>query len=113
MTSLQRALNKLCKWRSVLTGWQLGTRTLNDPEAQAVRDHRDATMMLRVEVTSLVSLLIEKKVFTVEEWSSMMEQEAGYLDKLYEAKFPGMQTTEFGVEYTLPAAAETMRGWKP
>src|SRR5438067_1656730 len=43
--ALDAALNRLTKWRSVFCGWQLGTRSSTDPEAQAVRDHREATML--------------------------------------------------------------------
>lgn len=31
-------LQRLGKWRTVFASWQLGTRSKNDPEAQAVRD---------------------------------------------------------------------------
>ena len=34
-----RALNVLAKWRTLLAGWQLGTRPKGDPECDAVSDH--------------------------------------------------------------------------
>lgn len=48
----RRRLEKLGKWRSLFAGWQLGTRLDNDPECQAVRDHREVTMLLRTEVNA-------------------------------------------------------------
>jgi len=41
------ALNVLAKWRAHFSGWQLGTRPKGDPEGDAVRDHREATILLR------------------------------------------------------------------
>lgn len=60
-------LNRLCKWRSILAGWQLGTRADTDPECQAVRDHREVTLLLRAEVNALTQLLVCGGVFTEEE----------------------------------------------
>src|SRR5205809_59165 len=47
------ALNRLTKWRSVFAGWQLGTRPLGDPECDAVRDHREVTILMRAELTTI------------------------------------------------------------
>lgn len=54
---LEGILNKLCKWRTILAGWQLGTRPKEDPEAQAVRDQRELLLLLRCEVTALIDIL--------------------------------------------------------
>lgn len=113
MNTLERALNKLAKWRTVFAGWQLGTRPKGDAECDAVRDHREVTMILRAESSALVSLLIEKGVFTRKEWSDALEKEAVYLDQAYESKFPGFRTHEFGVDIDLREARETMKGWRP
>lgn len=56
MTDTADALNRLAKWRTVFAGWQLGTRARGDPESDAVRDHREATIMLRAEVNALTAL---------------------------------------------------------
>jgi hypothetical protein len=112
--SAMSKLNKLCKWRSVFSGWQLGTRVKGDPESDAVRDHRELSIILRVEMTALVGLLIEKGVFTAEEFGARIEQEAELLDKLYQDKFPGWESTEFGMSITnMAAARELMKNWKP
>lgn len=108
-----KALEILCKWRSVFCGWQLGTRPITDPEAQAVRDHREVTMILRAEVTAISALLIEKGVFTKDEFEFRINFEAGWLSKQYEKRFPGMKATEIGIEYDAKVAAETMKGWRP
>jgi hypothetical protein len=107
-------LNKLCKWRSLLAGWQLGTRADTDPECRAVRDHREATLLLRAELTALAGLLIEKGVFTREEYDAKLGAEAVLLDEAMAKRFPGIRTTDQGLEfYDLVKAGVTMEGWKP
>jgi len=109
-----RYLEKLCKWRTVFAGWQLGTRLLGDPESDAVRDHREVTMLLRAEVNALSRLLISKGVLTAEELTAQLETEAYVLDQAYEQKFPGWQSTDQGMAIVdFAKAAATMRGWKP
>ncbi len=107
-----KALNILAKWRTLLTGWQLGTRPKGDPEGDAVRDHREATLMLRAEVTALATLLREKGVVTDDEWLAALEHEATLRSKDYERQFPGVTAHEHGLtldKRTLP----WMKGWKP
>jgi predicted DNA-binding ArsR family transcriptional regulator len=107
-----RALNILAKWRVLFTGWQLGTRAKGDPEGDAVRDHREVTIMLRAELSALNGLLLEKGVYTGEEWLAALEQEAGLLAKDYERKFPGVTAHEDGLTFDKRALA-WMKGWRP
>jgi hypothetical protein len=107
-----RALNILAKWRVLFTGWQLGTRLKGDPEGDAVRDHREVTILLRAESSALIGLLIRKGVFTHGEWLAALEEEANLLCADYERKFPGVTASEDGLTFdrrTLP----WMKGWKP
>ena len=113
MNTAQLAMEKLAKWRSVFAGWQLGTRAKGDPESDAVRDHRELSIVLRAEMSALVALLLEKKVFTAEEWASALEKEAIQLDADYERRFPGFKTTLHGVEMDVNKAVETTKGWRP
>lgn len=97
MTPGQRALNILAKWRAIFAGWQLGTRPKGDPESDAVRDHRETTLCLRVEGNALVALLIENGVFTAEEWDQQIKIEAEFYEKLLQRRFPGAQASEDGM----------------
>lgn len=108
-------LNKLAKWRSVFAGWQLGTRLDTDAECRAVKDHREATIMLRTEVTAITGLLLKKGIVTVEELNAEVKAEAEILDKSYEKRFPGITTSLAGVHFDLQKIEEhgTMKGWKP
>lgn len=107
-----RALNILTKWRTLFTGWQLGTRPKGDPEGDAVRDHRELTMLLRAEVTAFTALLREKGVFTDDEWLAALEREAIALDRDYERRFPGVTANESGLTID-KRALPWMKGWKP
>lgn len=111
--TLELALNKLAKWRLVFTGWQLGTRVKGDPESDAVRDHRELSIILRAELTAISTLLLEKKVFTQEEWEAALEKEALQLDQDYEHKFPGFKTSQHGVDIDITQVSETTKGWRP
>lgn len=97
MTPGERALNILAKWRAIFAGWQLGTRPKGDPEADAVRDHREVTLCLRVEGNAMLALLIENGVFTAEEWDQQLKIEAEHYEKLLQRKFPGAQASEDGM----------------
>jgi hypothetical protein len=107
------AMNRLTKWRVVFTGWQLGTRAKGDPEGDAVRDHREVTILLRCEMTAVTKLLIEKGIFTLEEWQQVIIEEADLLSKDYEEKFPGFQATDIGMQMDVQQAHQTTKQWKP
>jgi len=104
-----RALNKLAKWRSVFAGWQLGTRPSHDGETRAVRDHREATLLLRAEVSALVGVLIERGVMTELDWARALEIEARALDAAMAERFPGMVSTDDGISMNPTVAVTTMR----
>lgn len=106
------ALNKLAKWRTLFTGWQLGTRQKGDPEGDAVRDHREVTILLRAEQSAMVQLLMAKGVITHDEWLAALESEAEQLSADYASRFPGVEATPDGLAYdrrVLP----WMKGWRP
>jgi hypothetical protein len=107
MSTMVDALNRLCKWRMILAGWQLGTRPKGDPECEAVRDQREVLLLLRVEVNALTQLLIDRGIFTPEEFRDHLEVEAGLLERQLEQQFPGAKATDYGIE--LDATVAT--GW--
>lgn len=109
MADLPRALNRLAKWRTFFTGWQLGTRPKGDPESDAVRDAVDARLILRVEVNAITALLIQKGVVTVEEYERAVETEAKAMCRMLEDRFPGVRATDEGIEIMVPEGAETIK----
>jgi hypothetical protein len=110
--SAESALNRLAKWRGVFAGWQLGTRPKGDPESDAIRDHREVTILMRCELNAFAALLIEAGVITAEQWEAALEREADLLCMAYEARFPGIRAVDEGLVYD-GRAIETMKGWLP
>lgn len=110
---LSLAMEKFTKWRAVFAGWQLGTRDANDPECKAVKNHRELSMCLRVEVNALTKLMLDKGVFTGEEFQQQLLDEVQHMDKQYELQFPGISTDLTGIRYKMPEVAETMKNWRP
>lgn len=107
------ATQRLAKWRTLFAGWQLGTRAKGDPEGDAVRDHREVTILLRAEMNALLGLLVEKGVITFEEFAVALEREADLLSADYARRFPGIRAADHGLEFVPHIAADTMRGWRP
>lgn len=106
-------IQRLGRWRTVFAGWQLGTRSKDDPECQAVRDHRELTMMLRAEVNAMAMLLIENRIFSAKEWDKQVQKECQLLCEGYEKRFPGFKATDEGLEIDTEKSLKTTRGWKP
>jgi hypothetical protein len=106
------ALNRVTKWRGMFAGWQLGTRPKGDPEGDAVRDHREITILLRVESSALIGVLIRKGLLDLAEWEAL-EDEANQLSADYSQKFPGVTATDHGLVVDVFKAAGWMKNWKP
>ena len=116
MSTWTQKVNRLAKWRTLFAGWQLGTRLKGDPESDAVRDHREVTILLRAEVSALAGLLIAKGVFTSSEWQEAVGDEADMLSADYERRFPGVTAHDYGLRFDgskRDQIAGWMRGWKP
>lgn len=110
---LETWIQMLGKWRMVFASWQLGSRSIDDPECRAVRDHHDRTMMLRAECSAFTRILLAKGVITQDEWEGTLAEECEELCKLFEGKFPGFKATNDGMKMTMPEAAVTMSKFPP
>lgn len=110
---LERALNRLAKWRTIFVGWQLGTRPMGDPESDALRDHRELTMLMRAELSAVAQLLVKKGIVTEDEYGLQLAHECGHLEKRFEEKFPGVQANAVGLIIDVAKFQETCKGWKP
>ncbi len=115
-TQMNKVLNKVTKWRTLLAGWQLGTRPKEDPESQAVKDQRELLILLRIEMNALVILLQQSKVFSPEDWIDAVTKEAKIYDEGMENRFPGVSTSDQGLVFDGSRAHEIqkwMGHWKP
>lgn len=109
----QTRTDVLAKWRRVLMWWQLGKRDKGDAEGDAVADHREATILMRVELNALAALLIQKQVFTAMELTAQVEVEAEHLSDAYSQMFPGLIATPDGITGSIPEAGLTLgRLWR-
>lgn len=112
---VRRALNRLGKWRTLLAGWQLGTRVDTDPECAAVKDTRELLLVMRAELTALIGLLIESNLFTLADFQNAVADEADMLSESMTARFPGVVATDTGL--TMDPSVVTVwmaeRNWKP
>lgn len=97
--NFEDALNRLCKWRTVLLGRIVGSMGKDDPHYQGWRDLIDKLIITRVEMTALTGILIDKGICTVEEFTEKCRTEADELDKMYEAQFPGARTFSDGIDF--------------
>lgn len=109
------ALNRLAKWRGLFAGWQLGTRPKGDPECDAVRDHREVTILLRCEMSAMAGVLLRKGIITEAEWTAALEREANDLSRDYADRFPGVMATDDGLAMDLRRIDREgwMKGWRP
>jgi hypothetical protein len=103
------ACNKLCKWRSVLAGWMIGSKPKTAPGVQGYRHLIDRTLLLRAEIDALCGLLLRKGVITAAEFDATLAESALAYDQMLEHQFPGYRTTMDGVSVNPQIAAETNR----
>ncbi len=114
MTPTDEGFRLLKHWSMLFAGWQLGSRSEEDQQCRAVRDHRDLTMFLRAEVNAITELLVRKGLVTLPELQDAMDTAALRLGREYERRFPGFRATPGGlVIYDRAKAAKTMEGWPP
>ena len=113
MDDLDRALNRVTKWRSILTGRILGTKPITDSPTQGFRDLFDKVILLRVEVTALTGLMLEKRVFTEHELRDALTEAADNLSAMYALEWPGITATDDGIHIDLPLGAETLARKSP
>lgn len=104
-----REANRLCKWRSLLSGWILGTRVDSDNQSQGMRDLQETRLLLRAEVSGLVRILVEKNIITIEELEEIFANEYAALSELLSDKFPGIRATDNGLRMDPVVAVETMK----
>ena len=112
--STEEALERVCKWRTVLMGRIVGSMSKDDPHYQGWRDLIDKLILLRVEGSAMAGLLIEKGIITETEWAAKLRSEAEELDKLYQQTFPGVWTFSGGLDiYDVQAFNERVQqeGW--
>lgn len=107
----QSSINRVVKWRNILSGRIWGTQSKN-PRSKGQSDIFEKLIILRAEVSALNALLVSKGIYTLEEYMEQIIEECDHIDMTYAAQFPGIRATNDGIEmYDLDKARETMKGW--
>lgn len=101
------ALNRLCKWRMFFAGWTYGTQPGTHGPTRALRDATDARLIARAEISALTNLLVEKGIFTTDEFAEVLAREADFLSEGLAKLYPGFTATDTGLDVHSDAA-ETM-----
>ena len=107
----QRSMNRVAKWRNILAGRIWGTQP-KSPQTKGRTDIFEKLIILRAEVSALNALLVQKGTYTTEEYMEQIIEECDFIDMSYAQQFPGIRSTENGIEiYDTEKAVETMKGW--
>lgn len=107
---LEKALNRLAKWRRMFALWHFAGQDLKGhPSYDAMTDLREVVIIMRAELSAMTQLMVKKGVFTQAEWDAQMAVECVHLQVAYEKLFPGIKAYDMGLEFKNPEALQTMR----
>jgi hypothetical protein len=102
LTSLKAYYAKLMKrvvhWKEVLATWQLGTRDANNGTYQALQDLHENLIRKQVQLDAVTEILVCRGIFSPEDLLEKQIELAVRLDQNMETKFPGVKTTDSGLD---------------
>jgi hypothetical protein len=108
----ERALNRLNHWGMLLAGRLGGTLQSQDPRSKGYRDLFQKYLILRAEANAITAVLLKAGITTREDFTKLITEEAVHLDQTYEKQYPGVRTTDAGLDfYDLPKVQTWMKGW--
>lgn len=93
-----KLMNRVVQWKEVLANWQLGTKDDTDGSFRALQDLHDTNIRKGVKLEALVELLLAHRVIRPEDLIEKQIELAVRLDQSLEAKFPGVKSTESGLQ---------------
>lgn len=98
------AIKKLMMWKQVYRIWSLAA---SKKSKKAQRDAYDKLweniLLMRAELHSLTTLLINNELFTYDEYVEQLGKEAEVLDTQHTERFPGFSTTETSIQAEVEA----------
>lgn len=107
-TPVELAVNRLCRFKTVLARWQLGSGNLeSDPEFDAVCDQRALLLILRAEVNALLSLLVDTRIIKHEDFDRELQATANRDNTNLSLRFPGYYGTDEGLAVDVRIAEAT------
>jgi len=119
---LDKALNRLTKWRRLLAAWHHGARVLlpgqspkldSSAEVAATIDSEERLLIFRAELSALTSLLIQKGVISVQEFNHSTIAAADDLNMQLSKAWPGISADATGLTFSyLGVVTMNERGFK-
>lgn len=106
-TSVELAVNRLCRFKMVLARWQLGNRENGDQEFEAVCDTRSLLLILRAEVNALLSVLVDTRIIKHTDFDKALEATANRDNTNLSLRFPGYYGTDEGLAVDVRIAEAT------
>jgi hypothetical protein len=90
-------MNRVVHWKTILTQWQVGTKDVDNGTRLAIQDLHDSLLRKQVKLDALVEILTSR--FMVDPITLLEKQIeiTGRLDQSMKAKFPGVETTDAGL----------------
>lgn len=80
-------------------------------QKEGVEDIFEDTLLIRAHFTVISGILLEQGIITVDDYRARINKEARWLCEQYEKEFPGFSAHDFGINISMPEAAETTKGW--
>jgi hypothetical protein len=102
-----KLMDRVVHWKVVLTNWQLGTRDANNGTLMAIQDLHDTLLRKQVKLDALTEILINRGLVSPEALLEKQIEVAVRLDQSMESKFPGVKTTDAGLDIEAEAYQET------
>ena len=101
---LYRLLSKLRQYARFSVGRITGTTTAESGAYKQLLTAEEARLFHRVDINALTGLLIKKGVFTEEEWTDALIEEAKLKDKELAEEWPDITVASDGRSYTINLA---------
>lgn len=101
---------RLQRWPFGVVGEFLGKRSSVDPQGRAARRWIRRLLNTQAEQLALTAVLMDKGLFSPEEYERALQRAARQLCRELEEAFPGIKADENGVTIDREAI-ETMKDW--
>lgn len=102
-----KLMKRVVQWKEVLATWQLGTRDANNGTCQALQDLHESLLRKQVKLDAVTEILVRRGILSPEALLEKQIELAVRLDQSMETKFPGVKTTDVGLDIDPEVYQET------
>lgn len=103
----QKLMRRVSHWKIVFANWHLGTKDPSDGTFQAIQDLYDDLLRKQVKIDAAIEILTAKGILSPVAFLEKQIEVAVRLDQSLESKFPGVKTTDAGLDIDEGAYQET------